>query len=187
LGYDARAVPRDRRPRPVDPRKEEAQKAFASLEALYRDIEEAHATHSCPASTDCCRFGTSGREPYVTEVEVAYLKRALAASPSKRSRPAVESEPDGKTSSTPPGPSRAGKGKHLPIAREDVICKMLDESGRCRAYAARPLGCRTYYCERATMDRPIPRRELAEWVQRLKAISIAFAGTDEGRPLTRVI
>src|SRR5262249_6942488 len=39
----------------------------------------------------------------------------------------------------------------LPPVRPDGGCRFLDAEGRrCTVYASRPLGCRTYFCHRAT-------------------------------------
>ena len=46
---------------------------FDELAALYTEVDARLASSSCPASTECCRFGVTGREPYVTSVELAYL------------------------------------------------------------------------------------------------------------------
>lgn len=42
----------------------------------------------------------------------------------------------------------AAHGLDAVRASEDA-CVFLDGRGRCRVYAARPLGCRTFFCERA--------------------------------------
>src|SRR5208283_6232153 len=43
----------------------------------------------------------------------------------------------------------AAKGGHLPAERADGGCPFLAEDGkRCSVYAARPFGCRTFYCHR---------------------------------------
>src|SRR5687768_7096346 len=49
------------------------------LRALYRETDALSAGWSCPSSTECCRFGITGREPYVTSLELAALRRARGA------------------------------------------------------------------------------------------------------------
>src|ERR1700750_3106351 len=53
--------------------------SLAELRALYTQIDEALGGWGCDASTDCCRFGVTGREPYPTAVELAELERAVRA------------------------------------------------------------------------------------------------------------
>src|SRR5262245_53501803 len=102
---------------------------------------------SCEASTECCRFGITGREPSVTSIERAAIERAVAAR----------------------GGALARKRRALPIARGDAerVCPHLDDTGRCSVYAWRPLGCRTYFCDRADVPRRPDRVELRRLVQRL--------------------
>lgn len=73
----------------------------------------------CIASGDCCRFEAYGHRLYVTGLETAWTLRELGATPSLQ--------------------EVAGAA-----ARGD--CPFLAGS-QCGAHAARPLGCRTYYCD----------------------------------------
>lgn len=145
---------------------------FDDLAALYAEIDTRLAGHACPSTTECCRFGITGREPYVTSIELAYLKRAIA-------------ERGGKT------PLERNKGaKRLPVAglRDERTCPLLGADARCAAYSARPLGCRTFFCERATADRPLSQQETNAFVRRVKEIAAAERpGGDQGRPLTRAL
>lgn len=144
---------------------------FAELLALYREVDARHAAHACPSSTECCRFGVTGREPYVTSVELAYLTRAIARR-------------GGRTPSPPPPLDRTA----LPVLKDERACPLLDPSGRCSAYDARPLGCRTFYCDRASWDQRVTQPEIGAWVRRLKDIALAHEPRgDEGRPLTRAL
>jgi Fe-S-cluster containining protein len=155
---------------------------FAALEALYREIDARQAEHACPASTECCRFGVTGREPYVTSLEVDYVLRALAMRggrlPAKRPPPLERGPAD--ASSSP----RA----RLPVVRDEGVCPLLGPDGRCVVYAARPLGCRTFFCDRASTPNAVSQRELNVWVRAVKDLSAGHAPRgDEGRPLTRVL
>lgn len=81
------------------------------------------ASYTCDSSTECCRFSITGREPQVTQAEwnlvVAELKRQ------GRRMPDVPEDDDGR-------------------------CPFLHATtGKCVVYASRPLGCRTFFCERA--------------------------------------
>ena len=155
---------------------------FAQLEALYGEIEARQAGHGCPASTECCRFGVTGREPYVTSIELDHLLRELAKRggrlPAKRPAPL---EPEA------PQPSESRRSR-LPVVRDEGVCPLLGADGRCVVYAARPLGCRTFFCERATTPDAVAQRELNAWVRVVKELGAAYAPRgDEGRPLTRAL
>lgn len=106
---------------------------------------------SCDDSAECCDFGLTGREPYVTESEFALLEADV-----KR------------------------QGRKLPAPRADGRCPFLDGANRCSVYDARPLGCRTFYCDRASGFGRFPRREIAALPRALEDLSGA-----KGRPLTR--
>src|SRR4051812_30713987 len=104
---------------------------LADLAAVYRDADDLHAGWSCPASTECCRFGMTGREPYVTSIELAAVKKAIAARGGPRSwkkAPAVAQDPAGATT------GRVA----LPVVADERRCPLLDAAGRCAVYTARP-------------------------------------------------
>src|SRR5437763_94533 len=87
------------------------------LRTLYRDVDALYAGWSCPASTDCCHFGRTGREPYVTSVELALMKKALAgATPPKNASPKNAS------------PKNASPKKALPVLERR--CPLLTAEGR---------------------------------------------------------
>jgi Fe-S-cluster containining protein len=151
---------------------------LAELTAIYADVDIAYAGSSCPASTECCHFGVTGREPYVTSIELALMTRAIAA---KGGTSAVlrTSKP------RPPGAS-------LPILAEPADatgrCPLLDGAGRCSIYAARPLGCRTFFCERALQTPPVRQREVNGFVRRIQDLAAKHEPSgDRGRPLTRAL
>jgi uncharacterized protein len=148
---------------------------IAELERIYRDADQLFAGWSCPASTECCRFGMTGREPYVTSIEVAAVTRAIAARGGARS-----------WKKAAPG-SIAGRVA-LPVVREERTCPLLDGAGRCAVYAARPLGCRTFFCDRAESGGKVKQREVNALVRRIQEIAAKHeVDGDKGRPLTRVI
>ncbi|MEO8800073.1 MAG: hypothetical protein ABI551_19415, partial [Polyangiaceae bacterium] len=67
----------------------------AALFSLYAEADALVAGWQCDASTDCCRFGVTGREPYVTAVELAEVLDARKVSggkalSTKRSLPIAE-------------------------------------------------------------------------------------------------
>jgi Fe-S-cluster containining protein len=141
--------------------------ALVELRAIYARADAALGGWGCDASTDCCRFGVTGREPYPTAVELAELDRAVRA--------------------------RGGlpKRRSLPVAAERR-CAYLGDDGRCVVYASRPFGCRTFFCERARgpvgerAASDLPRSAIAELARAIADLSARFAPADPGpRPLSR--
>lgn len=144
---------------------------LAELRALYEEVDAAHAGWSCDASTDCCHFGRTGREPYVTTIEARLVDDARRARGVK-----VE-----KASSS------EGK-RRLPLEAKERRCPLLDPSGRCSVYQARPFGCRTYFCDRATAGERVRQSDVNAFVARIRAIAAAYTpGRDTGTPLTRAL
>lgn len=148
------------------PSSDERKRSLAELRSLYARIDAALGGWACESSTDCCRFGVTGREPYPTAVELAELERAVKA--------------------------RGGipKKRSLPVAGERR-CTLLGDDGRCVVYASRPFGCRTFFCERATSavgqgTRALPKKEIADVSRALADLSARFEPRDPGpRPLSR--
>jgi Fe-S-cluster containining protein len=138
------------------------------LFAFYRRVDASYEGSHCPSSTECCRFGLTGREPYVTSVEVAALRRAV----SRR------------------GGWPSAKRRAVPMtttAAAERTCPFLDALGRCSVYESRPLGCRTFYCSRATVTVRPGGAEQRELVNRLRDIASRHEpGGDAPRPLSRV-
>lgn len=142
----------------------QARALIAELARVYRDADALHAGTSCPGSTQCCRFGVTRREPYVTSIEVAAARRAIAARGGMRSWKRATGE-----------------------AREGC-CPLLTLDGRCAVYEARPLGCRTFFCGRATVSERVKQREVNALVRRIQEIAARHEpGGDRGRPLTHAL
>ena len=117
---------------------------------------------SCDASADCCHFARTGREPYPTSVELAELAHAVARAP----------------------PPRSAK-RALP--QVDRRCPLLSAEGRCRVYASRPFGCRTFFCDRAEGGKP-PRAALRDLAHRIADLSSrTFPRDPAPRPLSRAL
>ena len=141
---------------------------LGELAAIYAQVEARYRDHSCPGSTECCRFAVTGREPYVTSVEALAVARAVARrggklSPRKRALPLV-------------------------LGRAERICPLLDATGRCSIYADRPFGCRSFWCERTSRDTPVSQAERTQMVRQLQDLSARHQPDgDRGRPLTRVL
>ncbi|WP_370865997.1 YkgJ family cysteine cluster protein [Chondromyces apiculatus] len=155
---------------------------LADLAEIYRDADEAFSGWSCPASTECCRFGITGREPYVTSIELAAVRRALAKRGGARSFRHAAPLASGDAA---PQPSTGGP-RRLPVTER--TCPMLTEQGRCAIYADRPLGCRTFFCHQAEPGTPVRHRDLLALVRRIQELAARHQpGGDQGRPLTRAL
>lgn len=139
---------------------------LSRLGAVYEALDATLDGFGCDASTDCCRFGVTGREPYVTRLELALLDRELRA--------------------------RGGlpKRKRLSVSGERR-CPLLGDDGRCAVYSARPFGCRTFFCDKALADHAptkFPRREVGGLLRELTALAESFDPRDgRGAPLTRAL
>jgi hypothetical protein len=139
-----------------------------ALTEVYAEADVAFSGWSCPTSTECCRFGITGREPYVTSIELYAIERAVAARGGprawKRARPS------------------------LPVVVDERRCPMLTADNRCAIYAHRPLGCRTFYCDRASPGARVRHREINALVRRVQEIAARHQPDgDRGRPLTRAL
>jgi Fe-S-cluster containining protein len=158
-----------------DPHQAAEAALLEELQALYRSADDLFAGARCEASTECCRFGITGREPQVTSLEVALLRRAVRARggmlPAKRrALPLLEASL---------GPARGA---------DERTCPLLDQNGRCSAYAARPLGCRTFFCQRADVPRKPGRAELQGLVRTLQGLAARHRQEgDKPRALTSAV
>jgi hypothetical protein len=140
----------------------------ARLLALYAEVDALLEGWTCACSAAgvgatpearCCHFGITGREPYPTAVELEEVRQALRASPPPRRDP-----------------------RRLPAA-EARACPLLSDDGRCTIYAARPFGCRTFFC-----DQKLPRARVNDIGRRIADLSARFAPRDPGpRPLVRAL
>lgn len=145
-----------------------AEESLVALRGLYAEVDALLEGWTCDTSTDCCRFGVTGREPYPTAIEQAAVERAVRA--------------------------RGGlpKRRSLPIAKNERRCALLSDAGTCLVYAARPFGCRTFFCERARGPasehvREMPREEIAHIARAIVELSARFAPGDAGpRPMSRI-
>ena len=123
--------------------------ARAELLALYKEVDALQGEFTCDLSQECCSFGE--REPYPTMVELAEVweaVRTIGGLPKKR----------------------AGRA-HLPLLSDALRCPLLGRDGRCRIYASRPFGCRTFFCERVQGPGKLPRKEVQALGQRVAQLS----------------
>jgi len=141
------------------------------LRAVYAEVDRLLDGWTCDSSTDCCRFGVTGREPYPTAIEVAELERAVRSRgglPKRRSLPTVTDR-----------------------GEDERRCSLLSDEGKCLVYASRPFGCRTFFCERAKSGggegwRSGPKVEIARLGRTVADLSARFEPRDPGpRPLSR--
>lgn len=160
---------------------------IAELEAIYQEAEEAFLGWTCPASTECCRFGITGREPYVTSIELAAIRRAIAARGGPRALQALV-RAEAPRAPEPTALAVAPRGRRTFAPTAERRCPMLTDAGRCAIYASRPLGCRTYYCDRASAAAPVRHQDVTRLVRKVQAIAARHEpGGDLGRPLTRAL
>jgi uncharacterized protein len=139
------------------------------LLAIYARVDGLLAPFSCDASTECCHFGLTGREPYVTPIELAEIELALTRRGSALAR-------------LPTVPRR------LPVVADARRCPLLDETGRCSVYASRPLGCRTFFCDRVQGPGRLPRDEINYNARCVADLAARHLPRDpHSRPLSRAL
>jgi Fe-S-cluster containining protein len=139
------------------------------LKALYARVDALYADWSCPTSTECCRFGITGRQPYLTSIETLAVRSALAQrggllSDNKRALPILMS------------------------ASSERVCPLLDRNQRCSVYEVRPLGCRTFFCGRANRGVGPSGPQLRDVMRELQELAERHRlGGDATRPLLQVL
>lgn len=80
------------------------------------------------------------------------------------------------------GVRAAGRKQLKP--RPDGACPALGVDNRCTIYDFRPFGCRTHFC--AAAGGMIPRRQVADLIQRLEALDERLGG-DGSRPFEAAV
>jgi uncharacterized protein len=144
------------------------------LERTERTDSYAEGVGGAGSTARCCHFGLTGREPYPTAVELEEVRHAVrAAGITLRSEP----------------PKRDRRA--LPMA-DLRTCPLLSDEGRCRIYASRPFGCRTFFCDQAEgphgARRRLPRDEVAAIGRLIAELSARFDPRDpRPRPLVRAL
>jgi Fe-S-cluster containining protein len=121
------------------------------IKAIYAELERRPLVRDCQFRSGCCHFRLTGKMPLLTLGEALYLSRGVRAS----GRVQLKEHPDG-------------------------ACPLLDRSGRCTAYAHRPFGCRTHFCE--TAGGMYPRKHVADLIHRLESLDERLGG-EGSRPL----
>jgi hypothetical protein len=142
---------------------------FEALRRIYDRADALYEGWSCPGSTECCRFGITGRQPYVTSIELFALRRAIA----RRGGPL------------------GARRRALPLlagTEDERTCPLLDRDGRCSVYDDRPFGCRTYYCERASKGAGPDRTTLRDLLHELRTLAARHTlGGEHARPLVNAL
>lgn len=129
----------------------------SELEQVFVALGGLFASSSCPRSTRCCRFKQTGRVPYIWPAEGRRVLQGIAR--------------------------RGGK---LPKQAAAGDCPLILSDGGCSIYADRPFGCRTFFCDDATLPQGSRRREVDVLAKRLRTLSERL-GENELVPLTTVI
>ncbi len=107
---------------------------------VYALAQDAMPERSCSQSGRCCQFAVTGREPFVTQDELDLIVTTLRA-----------------------------QGRKVPPLRPDGACPLLaDDDISCSIYAARPLGCRTFFCREA--GGVVTAREMRDAIHALNAL-----------------
>lgn len=124
------------------------------LKVLYSQVDALFSGWSCAASGGCCVFSVTKRQPELWPIEWRVLQKALRA--------------------RPPGKASVAGGD----------CPAFDaRARRCRAYEARPFGCRTHFCENAVAPGKNPRKDVRELARRLADLAGRDDARSELRPL----
>jgi Fe-S-cluster containining protein len=133
-------------------------KDVSGILKVYQLAEDALPERQCTASGRCCQFAVTGREPFVTVMEMDLILQELAR-----------------------------QGRKVPPPRQDEGCPLLTPDGmRCTVYDARPLGCRTFFCREA--GGVATAREMRDAVQALNTLEESRGKKRSGsRPLTRAL
>jgi len=158
----------------------------ASLLALYAEADALVDGWACACTTGseaerraprCCHFAVTGREPYPTAVELEEVRHAMRAAAIRPRDP-----PD----------ARRLRVIETSASASTRPCPLLSNEGRCRIYASRPLGCRTFFCHEADCpsgSRTKQPRDAANAIgRRIADLSARFAPLDpHPRPLVRAL
>lgn len=134
-------------------------RAVTETRAVLAMADDAWVKHGCPGTAECCQLAVTKRQPWLWPSEWKLLEAHLAAT----KRP-------------------------LPPPRTDGACPFLDAAGkRCTVYAARPFGCRTFFCHRVTGPSTQPAERTNALLERLAALNVAVDPGATPRPILECV
>jgi hypothetical protein len=150
----------------------------ARLLEAYAEVDALLEGWTCACSragvggvpqAQCCHFAVTNREPLPTAVELEEVLAAVRAAPPARVDP-----------------------RRLPLVKELRACPLLSPEGRCRIYASRPFGCRTFFCDHAEAPfgarAKLPREQVNAIGRRIADLSARVFPRDPGpRPLVKAL
>lgn len=120
--------------------------AVLHVREIYAEWQRRPLDRNCTGISDCCRFKHTGRTPYLTRGEALVAALAWKAA-----------------------------GRREVMVPSDGSCPFLHpETGKCRIYDGRPLGCRTHFCVAA--GGPAARNDVRDLIQRLEEIDRRLGG-----------
>lgn len=129
------------------------------MDAFYTRLDRLIAAHTpvCRNRGACCRFDSFGHELYVTSIELLYFLHHHPA-PTQRS---VGAEPTALEVINSQSP------RQCPYQQQ----------GRCTARYARPVGCRTFFCESSQQgwQQSLTEQALAELKKMHTEYSVPYA------------
>lgn len=131
--------------RPPTPDQILRQETLTEVRAVYAEANARPIERSCTRLTECCQFKLTGRTPQLTRGEAILAAKAV----------------------------RAAGRKSLP-ERDDGVCPLLKENGKCMIYQDRPFGCRTHFCQAA--GGPYERGEVIDLIRRLESVDRRLGG-----------
>lgn len=141
---------------------------LAQLHGIYAEADALLAGWTCPMTAECCHFGKTGKEPFVTSIELAEIDRGIAALGKRGGKP-----------------ERRAKENEREQSR---VCPMLTADMKCSVYDSRPLGCRTFFCNLASKSTKVPHEKWRDIVRRVEDIARVHKKEGHiGRPLGRVL
>ncbi len=125
--------------------------------AIYRKADALFSPFSCSGTSECCQLAVTKREPWLWPSEWLVLLELLRT-----------------------------ENRAVPGARADGACRFLNcEGTRCTVYAARPLGCRTFFCHRIRGPEQQPTAALDALMQKLGAINCEHGAQSKPKPLSQ--
>jgi len=134
---------------PIRERSPQSSDGAPELESILQRLSGLFSSATCPRSTRCCRFKQTGRTPYLWPVEARRVLKGIGR-----------------------------RGGRLPREGAPGDCPLLLKDGGCSIYADRPFGCRTFFCDDATLPQGNRRQEVDSLSRELRGVSERLGETD---------